>query len=137
MSLEKARAIIEDAPYGMLATCDGGQPRCRPMAFIVTDDFKLWSSTYLSSGKVEEIRANPRAEVCFVGRDKVHLRVEGRVDISGGGDKKEKLLQLNPKVGRHFSGGNDEKYVHIEIIPTLIRWTPPGFGEYTVEKLED
>ncbi len=136
MSLEKARAIIEQAPYGMLATCDGDQPRCRPMTFIVTDDFKLWSSTYLSSGKVKEFKINPRAEVCFVGQDKVHLRVEGKVDISGGPDKKEELLRLNPKVGRHFSGGDDEKFVHIEITPTLVRWTPPGFGEYTVESFQ-
>ncbi|MDP8248561.1 MAG: pyridoxamine 5'-phosphate oxidase family protein [Candidatus Tritonobacter lacicola] len=135
MKLEKARAIIREAGYGVVSTCVNGQPRCRPMAFRLTDDFRLWSSTYLSSGKVREFLANPKVEVCFVGKDKVHLRVEGIVDITGGPEKKEKLLEMNPKVRRHFSGGYDEKFVHVEIVPTFVRWTPPGFGEYTVEEI--
>jgi len=135
MKLEKARSIIEEAGYGLVATCVNGQPRCRPMSFRLTDDFRLWSSTYLSSGKVREFMANPKVEVCFVGTGKVHLRVEGIVDITGGPEKKEKLLDMNPGVRRHFSGGDDRKFVHVEIVPTLVRWMPPGFGEYTVAEI--
>lgn len=135
MKLEEARKIIGEAGYGIVCTCVNGRPRCRPMSFRLTDDFRLWSSTYRSSGKVREFLANPKVEVCFVGEGKVHLRVEGVVDITGGPEKKEKLLEMNPKVGRHFSGGDDEKFVHVEIVPTLVRWKPPGFGEYTVEEI--
>ena len=105
------------------------------MSFRVTDDFKLWSSTYRSSGKVKEFEANPTVEVCFVGRHRVHLRVEGTVNLSGGPAEKEKLLEMNPGVRRHFSGGEDPKFVHVEIIPTRIQWMGPGFGEYTVEEI--
>lgn len=135
MKLEKARQIIEEAGYGMVATCAAGRPRCRPMSFKVTDDFRLWSSTYRSSGKVREFLANPAVEVCFVGKGKVHLRVDGVVDITGGPEKKEELLKMNPKIRRHFSGSDDEKFVHVEIVPTRVRWMPPGFGEYTVEEI--
>jgi len=134
MNLEKARQIIEEAGYGVVATCADGRPRCRPMAFVVTDGFRLWSSTYRSSGKVREFMDNPRVEVCFVGKDKFHLRVDGIVDLSGGAEKKEKLLTMNPKIRRHFSGKDDDKFVHVEIVPTRLRWMPPGFGEYTVEE---
>ena len=135
MISKKVREIIEEAGYGMVSTCADGQPRCRPMAFWVTEDFRLWSSTYRVSGKVKEFEENLRVEVCFVGKGKVHLRVEGTVDITGGVEKKAKLHRVNPVVRNHFSGGDDPKFVHVEIVPTRVRWKAPGFSEYTVEEL--
>ena len=135
MKVEKARSIIEEAGYGVVCTCLDGRPRCRPMSFRLTDDFKLWSSTYRSSGKVREFEENPTVEVCFVGRNRVHLRLEGTVSLAGGPEEKEKLLEMNPGVRRHFSGGEDPKFVHVEITPTRLRWMPPGFHEYAVEEL--
>lgn len=130
MSLDRIREIILDSPYGMVATSVDGQPRLRPMAFILREDGTLWSSTYDVSGKVAEFRSNPRVAVAFVNSRKVHVRIEGTVHIDGGPEKKSLLLELNPKVGRHFSGGDDPKFVHVEIRPTRIRWTEPGFSEY-------
>ncbi|MBN2496626.1 MAG: pyridoxamine 5'-phosphate oxidase family protein [Deltaproteobacteria bacterium] len=130
MSAQRVREIVADAPYGILATLDGEQPRLRPMAFVLTADGRLWSSTYRSSGKVREMEKNPRVEVCFVDRKRCHARFEGRADLGGGPDKKERLLEINPKVRRHFASGQDEHFVHIEITPTRVEWTEPGFGEY-------
>ena len=130
MSIERVKEIISDAGYGDLATCVNGQPRIRPMSVVVMDGLRLWSSTYRQSGKVREIEENPRVEICFTDKKKVHVRIEGIADISGGPEKKKQLLELNPKVARHFPDENDPKFVHIEIVPTLIRWTEPGFGEY-------
>ncbi len=133
--MSRAREIVADAGYGVLATCDEGHPRLRPMAFVVTDEGKLWSSTYDISGKVAELRHNANVEICFVDSHKNHLRVSGTVDLSGGPDKKARLLELNPKVGRHFSGGDDPTYVLVEVTPTRVRWTEPGFGEYHEDTL--
>ncbi len=131
MSIEKAKEIIADAGgIGNLATCAGGQPRVRPMTFVVMPDLKLWSSTYRQSGKMKEFVENDRVEISFTDSKKVHLRVEGIVDTSGGPEKKKRLLELNPRVRGHFPDENDAKFVHIEIVPTSVRWTEPGFGEY-------
>ena len=130
MSKERMQAIIAEAEYGMLASAVDGRPRVRPMAFVLTEDFKLWSSTYAGSGKHRELQANEHVEVCFVDKAKVQLRVTGTVDCSGGPAKKRRLLQLNPRVGRHFTDEHDPNYVHLEITPTSARWTQPGFGEY-------
>ena len=128
--LDEVRRIIDDAGYGLLATCDDGQPRVRPMSFVLMDDGRLWSSTYDVSGKMREFDENARVEVCFVARNKVHLRISGTIDTSGGPAEKRRLLELNPRVGRHFADENDPKYVHLEIVPTRIRWKPLGFSEY-------
>lgn len=130
MATDEAREIIRGAGYGMMATDTGGQPRVRPMACAVTDDFRLLSSTFRRSGKVKELEQNGRVEVCFLDSRKYQLRVEGRADITGGPDKKRELLGLNPHVRKHFKDEFDPEFVLIEIVPTRIRWMPPGFGEY-------
>ncbi|MDD5556822.1 MAG: pyridoxamine 5'-phosphate oxidase family protein [bacterium] len=130
MTTDEAREIIRGAGHGMLATEAGGQPRVRPMAFVVTDDCRLLSSTWRRSGKVREMEENPRVEVCFVDRRNHQLRVEGRADLSGGPERKRELLALNPRVRNHFADEHDPEFVLIEIVPTRARWMPPGFGEY-------
>ncbi len=130
MSIEKVISIIKNSPCGYLATSVDGQPRIRPMAFVVLDDLRLWSSTFCVSGKVKECDDNAKVEVCFVDGDKVQVRLEGRISTQGGADKKRALLELNPRVRRHFPDENDPNFVHLEIVPTRVRWKGPGFGEY-------
>ena len=127
---DQIRAIIDAAGYGVVATCVQGQPRARPMSFVMLEDGRLWSSTYRQSGKVAELEQNAHIEICFVAPDKVHLRVAGVVDLSGGEEKKARLLELNPKVKRHFPDAQDPKFVHVEVVPTRFRWKPSGFNEY-------
>jgi len=129
--VQRVREIIENAGSGMVATSVDGQPRVRPMAFVMLEDGRLWSSTYRQSGKVRELEQNARVEVCFVDSSKCHVRVEGVVSLEGGPDQKRRLLELNPRVRRHFPDENDPKFVHVEIVPTRIRWKGMGFCEYT------
>ncbi len=130
MSLSRVRSIIEAAGYGVLATVIDNQPRVRPMAFVMLDDGRLWSSTYRISGKVREFERNASVEVCFVDPSRVQVRITGTLSTAGGGEQRRKLLELNPKVRRHFADENDERFVHLEIVPTRIRWKEPGFNEY-------
>jgi len=130
MSLDKVREIIQRSRYGSLATCVDGQPHVRPMAFIMLEDGRLWSSTYNVSGKFKELQDNPRVEICFVDDRKLHLRIEGTASICGGEEDKRALLEKNPKVRRHFPDEHDGKFVHIEVKPTRVRWKKMGFCEY-------
>ncbi len=131
MSMKRVRQIIQDARVGCLATCAGGQPRVRPMSCVLMEDGRLWSSTYRVSGKVAEFEQNDKVEICFMDAGLVQVRIAGVVDISGGEDKKRRLLEINPKVRNHFADENDSKFVHIEIRPVSIRWKKAGFSEYS------
>lgn len=130
MSMDKVRKIIAGARVGYLATCVDGQPRVRPMSCVLMEDGRLWSSTYGVSGKVAELEANEKVEVCFLDLGFVQVRIEGVVSLAGGPEQKKRLLALNPKVANHFADEMDEKFVHIEIQPTRIRFKPSGFSEY-------
>ncbi len=130
MSQEKARQIIKDAGQCFLATCVNGQPRVRPMTFVVTGDFKFWCSTVNISGKVKEFEQNSRVEICWVDRNKNQLRVEGILDMSGGAEKKRKLFELHPGMRGLFKDEHDPRLVHVEVVPTNVRWKEHKFGEY-------
>jgi uncharacterized pyridoxamine 5'-phosphate oxidase family protein len=135
MSIDEIRPIVEHARHATLATCEGGQPRIRPMSFTLTPDGRLLSSTRDTSGKMREFAANPRVELCFVDADKNHLRIEGRIDVAGGDEAKRVLLEAHPPARRHFGDPDHPNLIHVEVIPTRIRWKPPGFCEYRVVRI--
>ena len=130
MSREKIRKIVEDADYCQMATSVDGHARVRPMKFVVTEDFKFWCSTVNISGKVQELMDNPKVELCWVDSQKNQVRVAGIADISGGIEKKRKLLELHPGAKGLFSDEKDPKLVHVEVVPTRVRWKKHSFGEY-------
>ena len=130
MSQEKAREIIKEAGHCYAATAVDGQPRLRPMKFVVTDDFKLWASTVNISGKVAEFRQNPKVELSWITPDRTELRIEGLADITGGPDKKRKLFELHPRMRGLFADENDPRLIHVEVVPTRARWKVGGFAEY-------
>ena len=100
------------------------------MKFVITDDFKFWCSTFAISGKVQEFQQNNKVELCWVDERKNHLRVTGTVDISGGAEKKRELLRLHPGAKGLFKDEHDSNLVHVEVIPTRVRWKEHSFGEY-------
>ncbi len=130
MSQNKVRKIVKSAGYCQMATSVNGQPRVRPMKFVVTDDFKFWCTTINISGKVKELKDNPKVELCWVDKEGNHLRVSGTADLSGGVDKKRKLLELHPGALGLFADEHDPKLVHVEVTPNRVRWKVHSFGEY-------
>ena len=123
--------MVASTRIGFLASVDKIQPRVRPMTFVLVSGGKLWSSTYDISGKMQEFGQNENVEVCFMDSKYRQLRVEGKIDTSGDRNKKKRLLELNPSVRNHFADEDDAHYVHLEIVPTRIRWKHAGFSEYT------
>jgi general stress protein 26 len=58
---EEVWGLLGSTQVIQLATCDHGQPRVRTVT-LVHDNRKLWIVTGTSSGKVADIRHNPRVE---------------------------------------------------------------------------
>ena len=130
MSRERVREIIASAGYCQMATSLDGQPRVRPMKFVISDRFTFLCSTFDMSGKMLELKANNRVELCWVDEKKNHLRIQGTVDISGGPEEKRELLRLHPGAKGLFKDENDPQLVCVEVTPERIRWKEHSFGEY-------
>jgi len=122
--------MVAGTRIGYLASMDNTQPRVRPMTFVLVSGGKLWSSTYDISGKMQEFLQNENVEVCFMDSKYRQLRVEGKIDTSGDREKKRQLLEMNPSVRNHFADEDDAHYVHLEIVPTRVRWKNAGFSDY-------
>jgi len=67
-SIEKQRIveIIKEIEPAYLATCEGDQPRVRPVSPIVEDDMSIWIGTRSTSRKVKQIEQNPKVCLAFV-----------------------------------------------------------------------
>ena len=62
-----------------LASVDGNQPRVRPMKPWVDPEGHVWLFSRFDTKKVAEFKANPRVELCFVGKDQEVLTITGRL----------------------------------------------------------
>jgi len=109
-----------------LATCDGTQPRVRPVAPIVEADLSLWVATHCSSRKVQEITANPRIALSFVehpGGDKVAI-VTGEAQPIGDLDQKKRVWGIAPlDLSRFFPEGPESpEFCLFKILIQKIEW---------------
>jgi general stress protein 26 len=75
--------------FAFLATCDGGQPRVRPVSPMVEDDMSVWVATSASSRKVKQIKKNPRMSLAFV----VHPQGDKAATIIGDAEIVEDMEQ--------------------------------------------
>ena len=58
--------IIKEIEPAYLATCEGDQPRVRPVSPIVEADMSIWVGTRSTSRKVKQIEQNPKVCIAFV-----------------------------------------------------------------------
>ncbi len=129
------KQIVTTKKIGYLASLDGDQPHVRPMSFAWRPNGRLWSSTYKISGKVKEFSQSEKVEICFDDSAYRQLRVEGIIDITGDIEKKRQMLKVHSDARNHFKDEHDENLVHIEIVPTRVRWKEPGFRDYEEIKI--
>ena len=128
--MDMFKEIVTRTKIGYIASLFKDQPRVRSMSFSWVEGGNLWSSTYKISGKIQEFLQHEKVEVCFDDPDYRQLRVEGIIDTTGDREKKRKLLEIHSDARHHFKDEDDENLVHIEIVPTRIRWKKSGFREY-------
>ncbi len=92
---EKIVAIMKKTClHTYLATCDGDQPRVRPVSPIVEDDMSIWVTTFCCSRKVSQIKQNPKVCLAFVEQpngEKAAI-VLGEAEIVTDMEKKKRVL---------------------------------------------
>ena len=115
MTTEEAVDIIKDAGFGFLATCEGTQPRVRPMMPYLTEEGELLLALLGRSRSISQIKANTHVEVCFVDRKMWYCRATGTAVISDDLKKKEVVFENIPMLRQYFAGPADPNY-HLAVI---------------------
>ena len=73
--MERVLEFLKENPIYMLATMDGDQPRVRPFGTMVAYQGRLYFQTGKSKKVYEQMKKNPRVELCAMGKDMTWLRV--------------------------------------------------------------
>jgi general stress protein 26 len=130
MNLSDKRKIVSimkaNSLHAYLATCDGDQPRVRPVSPIVEDDMSIWVTTGGTSRKVKQIRQNPKICLAFVelpDGDRAAI-VIGEAQIIPDIEKKKRVWKLASfDLWKHFPNGPDSgDFCLLKIIVKSIEW---------------
>lgn len=124
---EKMVAIMkENSLHAYLATCDGDQPRVRPVSPIVEDDLSVWVTTSSNSRKVKQIKQNPKICLAFVEQPEGNKSafVIGHAEIIPDLEVKKRVWQLASfDLSRHFpKGPESEDFCVLKIVIEKIEW---------------
>lgn len=116
----------ENSLHAYLATCDGDQPRVRPVSPIVEDDKSVWVTTFSTSRKVKQIRENPKICLAFVEQprgDKAAFLI-GEVKIIDSLEEKKRVWGLaNFDLSQHFPDGPESKeFCLLKILIKKVEW---------------
>jgi len=104
-----------------LATCEGDQPRVRPLSVALVEGPTLYLASFHHWGKVSEIAANPRTEISYVDGGGRHLRLTGCATLREEPELKEKVYLAFPLIQRYFTGPADPRYSLIEFRAERVR----------------
>ena len=117
--------LIKDAGFGCLATVENNEPRVRPMMPHLADDGTLLLAILSHSRMIEQIKKNPKVEMCYLDRKMCFCRIKGNGKISEDLEKKEIVWNNIPMLRNYFSGPADSNYVLIEIHTDSIETMTP------------
>lgn len=124
---QKIVSIMKDNfLHASLATCDGDQPRVRPVSPIVEDDMSMWVTTRSTSRKVKQLRENPKICLAFVEQpagDKAAI-VIGEARIIPDIEEKKRVWNLaNFDLYEYFPNGPDsDDFCLLKIVIKMIEW---------------
>ena len=130
MNLSDEQKIVSimknNSLHAYLATCDGDQPRVRPVSPIVEDDMSIWVTTSGTSRKVKQIRENPKICLAFVEQpngDKAAIIIgEARI-IPNMAEKKKVWKLAKFDLYEHFPNGPDSNdFCLLKIVIKMIEW---------------
>lgn len=125
MTTEEAIDVMRDAGFGLMATSEKDQPRVRPMMPYLSEDNQLLVALLGRSRTLEQIKANPKAEICFVDRKMWYVRVTGEARCSDDVDKKAILWDNIPMLKQYFGGIEDPNfYLVVMDIKSVEAMTP-------------
>jgi len=126
----------ENSLHAYLASCDGDQPRVRPVSPIVEDNMSIWITTYSTSRKVKQIRQNPKICLAFVEQprgDKA-VTVVGKAEVVTDLEEKKRVWNLATfDLSEHFPKGlESEEFCLLKIIINKVEWRDSWTGKVKI-----
>ncbi len=89
-----------------LATDEGGQPRVRPIGFVMECGGKLAFCTGNKKAMCKQLTANPKVEICAYDGQGNTLRITGEAIFATSAETQQKALDTMPVLKNMYSVGD-------------------------------
>lgn len=133
----KILKVIKQYPVGSVATIKDGKPWVRYMVMHAEEDLVLYTTSFASSRKIDQIKKNNNVHITFGADSKnwklPYLNIDGSAEVLTDLETKKKCWHEMLK--QFFEGPEDPNYVVIKISPQVIEYMLPATHQpevYTV-----
>lgn len=119
-----------------LATCEGDQPRLRPMTLIVKEG-RFFFATGSKDSKSKQLKANPKAEFCLlISNDKNsgYLRGSGILETVTEQSTRKEIADWAEFIYDYWKEATDPDYCLYELMLNQTRFMAPGEMTETVSE---
>ena len=96
--MKEVYEFAEKNNVGSLATTENNKPRVRPVQFMFVEDDKFYFMTSNTKKMFKQMKANPFVEYLVISPETVWLRLSGEIKFSNDLEKKQKILDLLPRI---------------------------------------
>lgn len=127
---ELALATMRRAKFPMLATCDGDQPRVRPVSPVRTERFDVFIANLRHYGKTAELAANPNVELAYLDADHDQVRITGRAEVVGDGALLARIWAENPLLRSYLGTPDNPDLIVYHVRPSRVRFMREWATEY-------
>ncbi len=119
---QRAKEIVKNVRFPMLATTEGNQPRVRPVSPVRTDGFIVYVANLKNYGKTAEIENNPRVELCYLDDDHNQVRITGMAEVVTDRALLEDIWNSNRLLQHYLGSVDNPQLIVYRIVPQKVRY---------------
>ncbi len=125
-----ARQTIQRAKFPVLATCDGDQPRARPVSPVKVDGFTIYVANLRRYGKTRELAANSKAELCYMDDEHNQVRITARAEIVTERALLQAIWDGNALLRAYLGSIDNPELIIYRFVPERVRYMREWALEY-------
>ena len=127
---EIAIECMDEAKFPVLATVDDNQPRARPVSPVKTEGFTVYVANLRQYGKTQEIKANPKVELCYISSSHDQVRISGIATVLNDKGEIEEIWKTNPLLRKYLGSSDNPELIIYKILPNDVRFMREWALEY-------
>lgn len=125
-----ARQTIQRAKFPVLATCDGDQPRARPVSPVKVDGFTIYVANLRRYGKTRELAANSKAELCYMDDEHNQVRITAHAEIVTERALLQEIWDGNALLRVYLGSIDNPELIIYRFVPERVRYMREWALEY-------
>lgn len=125
-----ALETMKRAKFPVLASCEGGQARARPVSPVRTDGFVVYVANLRRYGKTKELEANPKAELCYTDDEHNQVRITATAEVVTDRSLLEEIWNASPLLRAYLGSLENPELIIYRFMPNRVRYMREWALEY-------